>query len=174
MRDFWLLTSRHSHINSLDIRYKSLKSTMLKTILTTTVFAGFIAFCNNTLTAYATPADSVNSLIAQALAIHNRGRIQFQPNTTKASVSNDLEYGIDRYTFKASAGQPASVNISSPGQRVLLTIIDPNGTPIARYQNGVTNWSGTLRVRGIYTIEAVAPGIASQYKLSLNIEPLNP
>jgi hypothetical protein len=150
------------------------KSTMLKTILTTTVFAGAIAFCHNTFTAYAAPTDSVSSLIAQALAIHNRGRIQFQPGATKASITSYLEDGIDRYTFEAYAGQPASVNISSPAQKVFLTIIDPYGTPIARYQNGVTNWSGTLRASGIYTIEAVAPGITSQYKLSLSIEPLDP
>jgi hypothetical protein len=108
--------------------------TMMKTILTTTVFAGAIAFYHSTLTVYATPADSVNPLIAQVLAIHNRGRIQFQPGTTTASVTSYLEDGIDRYTFKASAGQPASINISSPGQRVLLKIAVLEAVRIVLYE----------------------------------------
>jgi hypothetical protein len=109
---------------------------------------------------------------ASSSQVHNRGEIHFQPNATSASVTSQLAANnIDHYTFEASAGQPASIYLSSPDGDVALTLIDPNGNPILRSQAGLSDWSGTLPVSGTYTLNAVSIGSATTYNLSLNINP---
>jgi hypothetical protein len=161
------------------------------TALLTAILGGAIAGCTSTITTTpipdgSTPAGSTSPgetgssdgstpPVAQAPGPHtfDRGAIEFQSGATSALIRHYLPANgdIDRYTLEASAGQPANISISSPGEQVLLTIVDPNGNPISRYQSGLARWSGTLPADGTYIVEAVATGGASSYDLRVNIEP---
>jgi hypothetical protein len=104
--------------------------------------------------------------------VRYQGPIQFQPGATSTVVRNYLPYqDIDRYTFNATGGQSANVSIYSPGRDVLLTIVDPNGNPIVRYQSGASYWSGILPASGNYTVDAVAAQGAAPYSLQLGVQP---
>ncbi len=98
--------------------------------------------------------------------------IQFQPGSTVSSVEGKLvSKSLDRYTFEASAGQPGNISISSPNQDVLLTLIDPQGSPIQRYQSGGSTWSGKLPTSGTYIVDVFASGQDSSYALTVSIQP---
>ncbi|MBW4421755.1 MAG: hypothetical protein KME13_21470 [Myxacorys californica WJT36-NPBG1] len=102
----------------------------------------------------------------------NRGQITFPAGSTSTSVDGNLaSKAIDRYTFVASAGQNGTISVESPNQTVLLTLIDPQGSPIQRYQSGASSWSGKLNDNGTYIIDVVATGDASTYKLNVSIQP---
>jgi hypothetical protein len=105
--------------------------------------------------------------------VRNQGEIQFQSGATSAVENNYLpaQGDSDRYTFTASAGQSAQINLSSSNDRVLFTITGPNQESLVQYQNGVTDWSGTLPDNGTYTINVIADDAPTQYNLSLNIQP---
>jgi len=104
--------------------------------------------------------------------VRYQGAIQFAPGATSTVVRNYLPYRyIDRYTFNATGGQSARINLYSPNQNVLLTIVDPNGNPIIRSQSGASFWSGILPTSGNYTVDAVSVRNASPYTLELNIQP---
>jgi hypothetical protein len=104
---------------------------------------------------------------------HDRGQIAFQTGSTSTSVQGNLaSKAIDRFTFTASAGQPATIAIESPNQDVLLTLVDPQGSPIQRYQSGSASWSGKLPTNGTYVVDVIATGSASTYKLNVSIQPL--
>jgi hypothetical protein len=102
----------------------------------------------------------------------DQGEIQFQSGATSAVETRYLpEQGdIDRYTFQAYAGQSAQIDVSSSNHRVLFTITGPNQESLVEYQDGVTDWSGTLPDSGTYTIDVIADGNPTQYNLSLNIQ----
>lgn len=105
-------------------------------------------------------------------AIDDQKRIQFQAGATTATVEGTLTAKkVDRYTFEAKAGQSASVSISSPRQDVLLTIVDPQGSPIQRYQSGSSSWSDKLPTDGVYIVDVVATGETSNYTLTVSIQP---
>lgn len=105
-------------------------------------------------------------------AIDDQRRIQFQPGKTSATVEGKLETKkVDRYTFEAKAGQSASVSITSPRQDVLLTVIDPQGSPIQRYQSGLSRWNDKLSTDGVYMVDVVATGEATDYTLTVSIQP---
>jgi hypothetical protein len=100
------------------------------------------------------------------------GTIKFQPGATTATVEGTVaSKQIARYTFDASAGQPATIAIASPNQDVLLTLIDPQGNPIQRYQSGGSSWSGKLTRSGTYTIDAFAAGQTSTFSIKVEIQP---
>ncbi|MFB2894781.1 hypothetical protein ACE1CI_17870 [Aerosakkonemataceae cyanobacterium BLCC-F50] len=144
----------------------------LLSTLTAIILSCGIAGCKSALAADLTPS----SLMAnKETKVRDRGAIKFQSGATSATVQGDLPLkdDVDRYTLRAFAGQPANINISSPGQKVLLTIVDPNGNPIVRYQGGVARWSGKLPASGTYIIEAIADGGTSPYNLRVNIQPVN-
>ena len=102
--------------------------------------------------------------------IHNRGSIEFPADGTYTSVNGYLvSQNIDRYHFTAHAGQPVNLAIRSPGRQVVLTLIDPNGNPIVRYQSGATSWSGRLPANGNYQIDVANQSDASSYNLKLSI-----
>lgn len=118
---------------------------------------------------------SINSatptVVAQATArIHNRGNIKFLLGQTYAKVDGYLApQNIDRYRFRATAGQHCNLSVRSPNQQVLLTLIDPNGNPIVRYQSGAADWSGKLPANGTYQLDVVNQSRASSYNLRLSI-----
>jgi outer membrane biosynthesis protein TonB len=98
--------------------------------------------------------------------------IQFQPGKTETSVQGKVtSKGIDRFTFEATAGQPGKISITSPNQDVLLTLIDPQGSPIQRYQSGSATWDGTLPTSGTYTVDVFGGGQDSSYTLTVSILP---
>lgn len=102
--------------------------------------------------------------------IHNLGSIKFPSGGTYASIGGYLaSQNIDRYHFRANAGQPINLAIRSPGRQVLLTLIDPNGNPIVRYQSGATSWFGRLPADGNYQVDVVNQSGASSYNLGLSI-----
>ena len=104
--------------------------------------------------------------------VRNRGAIRFAPGNTYTQVNGYLPpQNTDRYTFTAAAGQPTNLSIGSPTGEVLLTLIDPNGNPIVRYQGGATFWRGSLPASGTYTVDVVNVGRGSEYTLSLGIAP---
>jgi hypothetical protein len=122
-----------------------------------------------------TPTDSPTSTPSNgpAQGIIDRGAIQFAPGSTTASASNFVNSGsIDRYTFDASAGQPANISITSSTGQVLLTLVGPDGTPIQRSQSGGSSWSGTLPLDGTYTLDVVNNSTGSPYTVNLNIQPV--
>jgi hypothetical protein len=103
--------------------------------------------------------------------LHQRGLIQIQSGKTSAQIESFLLlHNIDRYTFQASAGQNATLTIHSPDQDVLLTIVDPEGSPIVRYESGKSQWVGKLPMSGTYTIDAVNVKADTKYTLDLNIQ----
>jgi hypothetical protein len=102
--------------------------------------------------------------------ILNRGVIQFPPGGTYAAINGYLApQNTDRYTFVASAGQPANLTVNSPDGQVLLTLVDPNGYPLVRSQSGASSWSGTLPASGTYRVDVVNPSGASRYTLRTSI-----
>lgn len=128
-------------------------------------------------TAPTKPSESASPTVSPSLpsatgAIDDQKRIQFQAGATTATVEGTLTAKkIDRYTFDAKAGQSASVSIASPRQDVLLTIVDPQGSPIQRYQSGSSSWSGKLPTDGVYIVDVVATGETSNYTLTVSIQP---
>lgn len=111
-------------------------------------------------------------IVAQGASIRDRGAIQFSSGATATSVANFVEgNGVDRYTFDASAGQPARINILSATRQVLLTLVAPDGTPLMRSQSGSASWSGTLPMSGTYRLNAVNQYVGSQYRVNLDIRP---
>lgn len=131
---------------------------------------------NNAPAVRASASASPSSPVAQATpstdASRDRGQITFSPGSTSTSIDGNLaSKAIDRYTFVASAGQNGTISIDSPNQTVLLTLIDPQGSPIQRYQSGSSSWSGKLNDSGTYIIDVVATGDASTYKLNVSVQP---
>ncbi|NDJ18696.1 hypothetical protein [Myxacorys almedinensis] len=121
-------------------------------------------------------ASPESSPVAQAAPTtggdRDRGAITFAPGSTSASVEGSLpRRAIDRYTFIASTGQNGTISIESPDQTVLLTLIDPQGSPIQRYQSGSSSWSGKLSDSGTYIIDVVSTKEASTYTLNISIQP---
>jgi hypothetical protein len=99
-------------------------------------------------------------------------RIQFAPGAIAAGVpgkvgANQTNY----YTAWAKAGQTMTVNISSPGNTVLLTIYGmSDGQPLVRSVSGATSWSGVLPGSQDYMIEATSSGPASKYNIDVMIK----
>lgn len=101
-------------------------------------------------------------------------RINFDPGTTSATINGSIaERATDFYVLQAQAGQVMSVDITSPNNNVLLTVVGEDGTPYKRYQNGPPSWSYTLPATQDYYIEAVSVGPATDYTLRVWIEPLD-
>jgi hypothetical protein len=104
--------------------------------------------------------------------IHYQGTIQFPPGATYTSVNGFLApRNIDRYTFSAAAGQPANLSVNSQNGQVLLTLVDPQGNPLVRYQSGANSWSGRLTASGNYRVDVVNQAVPSNYTLGLSIMP---
>ena len=101
-------------------------------------------------------------------------RINFAPGTTSARLNSSItDRGRDYYVLSAEAGQEMSVEITSPNQDVLLSVVGADGTPYKRYQNGPPSWSSTLPITQDYYIEAVSVGPATDYTLNVSISALD-
>jgi len=52
----------------------------------------------------------------------------------------------------AQQGQIMAVEITSPNNGVLLSVVGQDGTPLKRYQNGPPSWTSTLPATQDYFI----------------------
>jgi heat shock protein HslJ len=103
----------------------------------------------------------------------NPTRIIFEPGATSAEIEAVVEErGADYYVLRAQQGQVMSVEITSPNNDVLLTVVGEDGTPLKRYQVGPPAWTSELPATQDYFIHAVSVGASSPYTLRVSVEPL--
>ena len=70
-------------------------------------------------------------------------------------------------------GQQMNVIVTSTDPSALLEIIDEDGIPIKRYVDGVTTWSGELRITGTYYISVPSFSDSdADYSLTVSIDPI--
>lgn len=101
-------------------------------------------------------------------------RIRFAPGETSAAINARIgQRETDFYVLRAVQGQIMSVEISSPNNDVLLTVVGEDGTPLKRYQVGGPSWTSVLPATQDYYIHAVSVGPATSYTLWVWVEPLD-
>lgn len=105
----------------------------------------------------------------------NPSRIVFAPGETGAKIDATIvEHGVDYYVLQAQQGQVMSVEITSPNNDVLLSVVGEDGTPLKRYQNGPPAWTRQLAATQDYIIYAVSVGPGTPYTLRVQVAPLEP
>ena len=99
-------------------------------------------------------------------------RISFAPGATSATVQGDVAAHVsDDYILSAQAGQTMTVNIDSPNDNVLLTIVGADGIPLTNgNMSGATSWQGQLPTTQDYTIRAIGTLEPASYTLTVTIE----
>ena len=120
-------------------------------------------------------ASSTNSLEPTAAAVPGKdvgAPIEFPAGQTSAEVFAELAAGrTDSYLVRGQQGQTLSVEITSPNDDVLLSVVGEDGTPLKRYQNGPPSWTGELPATQDYILQSVSVGQATSYTLRVSIEP---
>jgi heat shock protein HslJ len=100
-------------------------------------------------------------------------RIEFPPGQTSAEVFAELAAGAtDSYIVYGQEGETMSIEITSPNNDVLLSVVTEDGTPLKRYQNGLSSWTGELPATQDYVLQAVSAGQPTSYTLWVSIDPL--
>ena len=95
-------------------------------------------------------------------------RISFAPNTTGAEVYDQVDgNSLDTYQLNASVGQHMQITLTSPASNVYLTVVSPNGSPLARAQNGAQSFDQTLNETGDYLLQVSAPAGTTQTAYTL-------
>jgi hypothetical protein len=95
-------------------------------------------------------------------------RITFAPATNNASVTGDVQQATtDRYVLRASAGQVMVAHVESVTDNVFLSILAPDGTPLAEH---LLQAAVALSVDGDYLIETSATSSGGPYRLSVWVE----
>ena len=85
-------------------------------------------------------------------------RISFPTGANSAQVSGQIDGNtFQGYLLNAQAGQRMQLSVSSPTGSAYLTVVSPNGTPLARAQNGTQTFDQTLPESGDYTIQVSTP-----------------
>ncbi|MCB9418960.1 MAG: hypothetical protein H6667_04110 [Ardenticatenaceae bacterium] len=99
-------------------------------------------------------------------------RIQFALGTTSTTVQGDLAaYESDDYILGAQAGQTMTVNITSPNNNVLLTIVGADGVPLTNgLMSGASEWQGQLPATQDYIIRALGTEQPAAYTLDVSIK----
>jgi hypothetical protein len=98
-------------------------------------------------------------------------RIQFAPGATSATQSGHVTAGdIDRYVFRALAGQNTDIQIT--GGDLALELMGEDGILLRHHLEGSRQWSGQLPFTQDYVISVVSTGASTDYELVLRIEPL--
>ena len=93
-------------------------------------------------------------------------RITFGPGAISTEIQGNLaERATAFYVLAAQQGQIMSVEITSPNNDVLLSVIGQDGTPLKRYQNGPHSWTSMLPATQDYFIHVVSVGPTSDYTL---------
>ncbi len=85
-------------------------------------------------------------------------RIRFAAGATSATVSGQVSgTTYAGYLLEAQAGQWMQVTIVSAGNPLYLTVVSPQGSPLARAQAGAQSFDGSLPESGDYTLQVSAP-----------------
>lgn len=74
-----------------------------------------------------------------------------------------------QYVFAASAGQEASVSITSDGDAVGFDLVAPDGTPLKTTMSSATSGSWTLPADGDYVVGLASADAGIPYALTLTI-----
>lgn len=74
-----------------------------------------------------------------------------------------------QFVFAASAGQDASISISSDGDEVGFDLVAPAGTPLKTTMSSATSGSWTLPADGDYVVGLASPDAGVLYALTLTI-----
>jgi len=99
-------------------------------------------------------------------------RIQFAAGATSATQSGHVTAGdIDRYLFRALAGQNTEVLITS-GSDLSLELMGEDGILLLHHMEGSRQWTGQLPSTQDYIISVVSGASSTDYQLTLRIEPL--
>lgn len=97
-------------------------------------------------------------------------RIEFPAGADSGTVSDTVAAGaVDRFVFRAEAGQYLQIATESTGGTSVFTVSTPGGAQLSG--PGVRSWNGTLPEGGDYRLEVASVGSAAVYSLSLRITP---
>lgn len=97
-------------------------------------------------------------------------RIEFAPNASTASVLGDVGGTVTQsYLLEASAGQFMVMSVTSPNNNVYLTLVAPDGSPLARAQNGTQDVNLELPQNGDYRITVSTPSNQPMTTYSLDM-----
>lgn len=99
-------------------------------------------------------------------------RITFAPGAISATVQGDVAAHVsDDYILAAQEGQTMTVDITSPNDNVLLTIVGADGIPLTNgLMSGATSWQGQLPATQDYTLRAIGTLEPASYILTVTIE----
>lgn len=138
----------------------------------------FVAAANATPTvppiapSTSTPTAPLTPTAGSGSSEENPIRIAFEPGETSAEIQATIAArAMQVYVLHAQQGQQMSVEITSPNQDVLLSVVGQDGTPLKRYQNGPPRWAAQLPATQDYFLHAVSVGQATSYTLRVSIEP---
>ncbi len=86
-------------------------------------------------------------------------RITFPTGGTSATVNGSFSGpNFANYLLAANAGQHMQITLASPGSQAYLTVVSPQGSPLARAQAGAQSFDGQLPETGDYRISVSNPG----------------
>ena len=110
---------------------------------------------------------------------YQQPKLNLEPGVTKVVEGNMRGGDTVNYPLSAEAGQSLSVELAEEG--VLLSVLGPNGRPVARGANRVARWDGELKDTDDYTIQlSPVRGVSSSdYRLEVTlgavpVEPTEP
>ncbi|NPV67226.1 MAG: hypothetical protein HPY64_08790 [Anaerolineae bacterium] len=105
---------------------------------------------------------------AYTLQVSIARRVSFTPGSTSTVLEGTivLPEGVE-YVLEARAGQTLTYSVT-PGDRVYVTLVGADGSPLARYQ---PSWSGVLPLTQDYLLRVAAAGGATGigYRLEISI-----
>jgi len=97
-------------------------------------------------------------------------RISFAPGSTSATREGELDgYGSHHYVLHATAGQTMSVNLSSHGDSVRVSIYGADGVVLKSGMGEDPNFVGSLPITQDYLIHLSASAWAVRYTLAVDI-----
>ncbi|MEO0378234.1 MAG: protein kinase, partial [Cyanobacteria bacterium P01_A01_bin.17] len=100
---------------------------------------------------------------------YQQPKLNLEPGVTKVVEGNMRGGDTVNYPLSAEAGQPLTVAIAEEG--VLLSVLGPNGRPVARNANRVSRWEGELKETDDYTLQlSPVRGVSSSdYRLEVTL-----
>ncbi|MFN2159182.1 MAG: DUF4377 domain-containing protein [Anaerolineales bacterium] len=98
-------------------------------------------------------------------------RIDLQSDENEILIKDAIQFnGSDHYMLRGLAGQILSVDIASPHDTVLLSILgEEYGEVLSSVESERTAWSGELPNTQDYSIRAVSVGGETEYQLAIKI-----
>ena len=98
-------------------------------------------------------------------------RITFPAGGTSATVNGSFNASFANYLLAANAGQYMQITLSSPSGQAYLTVVSPQGSPLARAQAGAQAFSGQLPETGDYRITVSNPSgnVSSTFTMTVTV-----